>query len=91
MSNQLKFGLVFTLVYPLVPYLSPVIAIVSSVSGNHYLLKQVGNLNALMVLVNIPSTIALSYYYDDDPQFIMLLFLMIWVKVAMSAISAKVC
>ena len=48
-------------------------------------------MNALVVTVNIPITGYLSYSNGDDPYYLLELVLMIWVKVALSAISAKVC
>jgi hypothetical protein len=90
-SNMHKFGWVFCCLYFGVPYLSPIIAVAASITGDPQLLKQTGNLNSLEITVNIPLTIAASMYYDDDPVFILFLVLMIWFKVALSGVSAKVC
>ena len=41
-------------------------------------------------MFNIPLTLFLSYLSHDDPQFLLMLTLMAFVKVAISGVSAKV-
>lgn len=90
-TNFNKFGWVFFFVYFLVPYLSPLLAIASAIKGSDFLLKQVGNMNSLVIMVNIPLTAFAAIYNDDDPYWLLNLVLMIFVKVLLSAVSAKVC
>ena len=90
-TNLAAFGWAFCFFYFMVPYLSPLFAIASAITGNADLLKQVGNLNSLQIMVNIPLTMLLAMINEDDPQFLLLMMIMIWVKVALSAVSAKVC
>jgi len=66
-TNFTKFGWVFFFVYFLVPYISPILAITSAIQGSHHLLKQVGNLNSLVIMVNVPLTAIVATYMDDDP------------------------
>lgn len=46
-TNMAEFGWAFCFFYFMVPYLSPLFAIASAISGNADILKQVGNLNSL--------------------------------------------
>lgn len=89
-SNFAAFGWAFIFVYPLVPFLSPLVALIAAITGSPNLLKAVGNLNATMIMFNIPLTLFLSYLSHDDPQFLLMLTLMAFVKVAISGVSAKV-
>ena len=59
-TNFYNFGWAFFFVYGGVPYLSPILAIISAVKGSPHLLKQVGNFNSLEIMVNIPLTIFLA-------------------------------
>ena len=89
-SNFAAFGWAFVLTYPLVPFLSPLMAIAAAITGSPNLLKSVGNLNATMILVNLPLTVLLAYLNHDDPQYLLMLTLMAFVKVAISGVTAKV-
>lgn len=48
------------------------------------------NLNSFEILVNIPLVALVSWLQGDDPVYFLLLCLMILVKMALSATSAKV-
>lgn len=89
-SNFFSFGWAFIFVYPLVPFLSPLLALIGAITGDTNLFKAVGNLNALMIMSNIPLTLFLCYKNDDDPQYLLMLTVMACTKVALSAVSATV-
>lgn len=89
-SNFASFGWAFIFAYPLVPFLSPLVALIAAITGSPNLLKAVGNLNATMIMFNIPLTVILAYLNHDDPQFLLMLTVMAFVKVAVSGVSAKV-
>lgn len=90
-TNFGRFGWCFFFMYPLVPYLSPIFSILGAMKGSPFLLKQVGNINSLCIMVNIPVTAIFAFLSDDDPYWFLLLLVMIWCKVLLSAVSAKVC
>ena len=89
-SNFGAFGWAFILVYPLVPFFSPLMAISAAITGSAGMLKAVGNLNATMIMFNLPLTLLLSYLNHDDPQYLLMLTLMGFVKVLTSGVAAKV-
>ena len=66
-TNMDKFGWIFCFVYFGVPYLSPIFAIAGSLKGSAEMLKQVGNLNSLELMFNIPLTIIAMMRVGDDP------------------------
>jgi hypothetical protein len=89
-TNFEHFGFAFFFLYPFIPLLSPIFTILACILGSPTLLRTVGNLNATMVLFNIPLTMIFAYNSNDDPQYLLLLLFMIFIKVAISGISAKV-
>jgi len=66
-TNFEKFGFAFFFLYPLIPILSPIFAITSAVVGSPTMLRTVGNLNATMIMFNIPLTMLFAYQAQDDP------------------------
>ena len=89
-QNFYSFGWIFTFVYAGVPYISPILALISSFMGSEHLMKQVGNLNAITMCFNIPIVMVVSLLSNDDPIYAVTLSMMILVKVIMSMLSAKV-
>ena len=89
-SNYSTFGWAFVFMPPFIPYMSPVAAIAACASGEIGYFRTVNNLNAVTVLFNIPFTMLFAMSSHDDPVFIFILLLMILVKAAFSAISAKI-
>mmetsp|Transcript_41110 Transcript_41110/g.62472 ORF Transcript_41110/g.62472 Transcript_41110/m.62472 type:complete len:177 (+) Transcript_41110:4219-4749(+) len=90
MQNFWEFGWIFSFVFFGVPYIAPVLALFSSMLGSESLMKHVGNLNAIAICFNIPLVLGLSLWKEDDPIYAVTLFAMIFVKVIMSMLSAKV-
>lgn len=90
LTNYNQFGWAFVLMPPLVPYMAPVAAIAACASGSIGVFRTVNNLNAITVLINIPLTMLLAISSNDDPVFVFLLLIMIFVKTAFSSISAKI-
>jgi hypothetical protein len=89
-TNFYHFGWLFFFVFFGIPYFSPMIAVLASLSGSDQLLKTTGNMNSMMICFNIPLTIAFMFLHDDDPIYYLLLASMVFVKVCLSAVSAKV-
>ena len=73
-----------------VPYFSPILAIMTAYTGNHEYLEVMGNMNAIMIMFNIPLTIVMSIIWDEDPLYYLVLILMVMLKVIISALSAKI-
>lgn len=90
MQNFYHFGWAFVLIYFMLPYLSPICAIVAAITGSPELMRSYGNMNALIVLVNIPLTTALGFYYEDDLVNLLLLSAMVFIKISLSWVSSKV-
>lgn len=88
-ENFFKFGWAFWLMPPFVAVLSPFFAISAALHGSATQLKIVGSLNQAMVLVTIPLTLYLAHFKHDDPMYEVLLLVILVLKVAFSAISAK--
>ena len=59
-------------------------------TGNHEYLEVMGNMNAIMIIFNIPLTIVMSIIWDEDPLYYLVLILMVMLKVIISALSAKI-
>lgn len=89
-SNFYSFGWVFMFIIFGVPYFSPLLAFVAALNGSPQLLQTVGNMNSLMICVNIPLTLVVSYIKNDDPVYFLQLLMMVAVKVFVSQSSAKV-
>jgi len=83
-------GWPFLFVYLGVPYISPLLAIVSAWTASYNLIKTMGNLNAIMIMFNIPLTVLLSWKNGEDPIYYLVLFLMMAMKVMISVLSSKV-
>ena len=66
-TNFEQFGWVFFFVYPLIPFLSPIFTLLSCILGSPILLRTVGNINATMVIFNLPLTLLFAYNSNDDP------------------------
>ena len=47
-------------------------------------------MNSMMICFNIPLTVAFMWWYGDDPIYYLLLSTMVFVKVCLSVVSAKV-
>ena len=43
-----------------------------------------------MITINVPLTVLLSFYEDEDPVYYLVIILMVAVKIFMSALSAKI-
>lgn len=43
------------------PYFSPILAILASCTGNDQLIKTMGNMNSIMIAINVPLTLFFSY------------------------------
>lgn len=89
-TNFYEFGWLFFFIFFGIPYFSPLIAFFAAMTGNDQLLKTTGNMNSMMICFNIPLTVIFQWIYDDDPIYYLLLATMIFVKVCLSAVSAKV-
>lgn len=89
-TNMADFGWAFLSLYPLLPLASPVMAVVSAITGSVELLKTTSNMNSTMIIFNIPITFAFALIHRDDPQFMLSLIFMIFIKVGFSLVSAKV-
>lgn len=89
-SNFDKFGWAFFFLWPGIPYISPLIAFVGAFLGSESLLKMTGSMNSMMIQFNIPATIFFSLVYGEDVIYYLLLAFMVFIKVALSAVSAKV-
>lgn len=89
-SNFKTFGWPFFFVWFGIPYLSPLIAFCAAFIGSDSLLKTTGNMNAMMIQINIPVTVLFSWYYGEDVIYYLILAFMVFIKIALSAFSAKV-
>jgi len=89
-ENFKLFGWAFMFVFFAIPFLSPAFAIFSAITGSDTALKMTNNMNSLMICFNIPITMLLSMYNQDDPVYLLLLALIISVKIGLSALGAKV-
>ena len=89
-TNFNEFGWLFFFVFFGIPYLSPLIAFIAAMSGNDQLLKTTGNMNSMMICFNIPLTLGFMFIHNDDPIYYLLLAFMVFVKVCLSGVSAKV-
>ena len=89
-QNFDQFGWAFCFLWPLIPYLSPLIAFVGAFLGSNNLLKMAGSMNSLMIQFNVPACILLSFVNNEDVIYYLLLAFMVFIKVALSAVSAKV-
>lgn len=89
-SNFSKFGWPFFFIQFGIPYLSPLIAFIAAFIGSDSLLKTTGNMNALMIQFNIPLTVIASLIYGEDYIYYVVLAFMVFIKICMSAVSAKV-
>mmetsp|Transcript_15273 Transcript_15273/g.25830 ORF Transcript_15273/g.25830 Transcript_15273/m.25830 type:complete len:309 (-) Transcript_15273:154-1080(-) len=89
-ENFYEFGWIFVFIFFGIPYFSPLMAFYGALSGSDQVLKTVGNMNSIMITVNIPLTVALSYYKGEDPVYYLNLMVMVAMKVFLSAVSAKV-
>ena len=88
--NFTRFGWAFCFFVFGVPYAAPVLAITAAFFGNATMMMTMSNLNAFEILINIPLVAMISLMQGDDPVYFLLLCLMILVKMALSATSAKV-
>lgn len=89
-SHYEQFGWAFFWFYFGVPYFSPMLALASAYTGNLEMIKIMGNMNSMMIMFNIPLTIVMSIIWDEDPLYYLVLIFMVMLKVAISALSAKV-
>lgn len=89
-TNFNSFGWAFIFLWPGIPYLSALTAFVGAFLGNVSLLKMTGSMNSMMIQFNIPATIFFSLIAGDDVIYYLLLAFMVFIKVALSAVSAKV-
>lgn len=89
-KNFYEFGWAFFFLWPLIPYLSPLIAFVGAFTGSNKLLKVAGSMNSMMIQFNIPATIIMSIASGEDVIYYLLLTFMVFIKVLLSAVSAKV-
>lgn len=89
-TNFKAFGWPFFFVFFGIPYLSPLIAFTAALTGNDKLLKTSGNMNSMMICFNIPLTVFFQFLKGDDPIYYLLLATMVFIKVLLSGVSAKV-
>ena len=89
-TNFLKFGWVFMFLMLLVPYSGPTIAFIASLKGSQYLMKVSSHMNSLTIISNNPLVLILSFYFDEDSIYFVVLALMIIIKMGLSTSSAKV-
>lgn len=88
--NFTRFGWVFAFFVFGVPYAAPGLAFTAAFLGNSTMMKAMSNLNSYEILVNIPLVTLVSAAQGDDPVYFLLLCLMVLIKMALSATSAKV-
>jgi hypothetical protein len=89
-TNFLNFGWVFMFLIFLVAYTGPTVAFVASLKGSPYLMKLSSHMNSLTIMCNIPLVLIVSFYYDEDSIYFVVLALMVIVKMGLSGSSAKV-
>jgi hypothetical protein len=85
-----EFGWAFFWFYFGVPYFSIILAMASAYTGNHELMKLMGNMNSIMIVFNIPLTILMSALNNEDPVYYLVLVFMVLLKVMISGLSAKI-
>ena len=85
-----QFGWAFFWFYFGVPYFSPILAIMTAYTGKYEYMKMMGNMNSMMIMFNIPLTMAMSVIWNEDPLYYLVLILMVMLKVMISGLSAKI-
>lgn len=89
-SNYTKFGWAFVWLPLGVPYISPILAFLSTIYANEKLLRIMGHMNSIQITVNIPLTILFSLMNDEDPTYYLVLVFMVCVKVLVNVMTGKV-
>jgi hypothetical protein len=89
-TNFTHFGWAFFFVIFMVPYLAPILSVIGCATGSDQLLKTVGNLNSIMITINLPLTVFFSWMSNEDPVYYLFIIVMIAVKVFQSSAVAKV-
>lgn len=89
-TNFDTFGWPFLILWPGIPFLSPLIAFIGAFLGSNDWLKMAGSMNSMMIQFNVPATVLMSMIYKDDVIYYLILALIVFIKVALSAVSAKV-
>lgn len=89
--NYADFGWVFMWIYFGIPYLAPLCAFIAAFFASPRLMRANGNMNSIMILVNIPLTFIAHLKNDgNDLAFLLTLGLMVMVKILQSIVGAKI-
>lgn len=90
MSNVWTFGVPWLFILPLVTVLSPVWGFLGSLTGSTVMLKTYSSLNATAFLVNIPLTVGVMVYYQEQLFYLVVMSLLMINKIFISFLGAKV-
>ncbi|CDW79197.1 UNKNOWN [Stylonychia lemnae] len=89
-SNMQTIGVLYYGIYPLLPFASPILGLLGTITGSPTFLKQYMVINALLCLFNYPITLISQIVYDDEVFFIMIIFVKLLLKFPISFFGAKV-
>ena len=89
-SSYTNWGWAFIFVYFGLPIVAPLLGFFSALWKDVNLMKELSNINALMMVFNIPLSILSCLSSQADPTFILLFGFFMIVKMAMSIVSGKI-
>eukprot|EP00347_Sterkiella_histriomuscorum_P024011 403332615 len=80
-DNMFSFGIIYYSIYPLMPLLSPIVGILSTIIGSPRLMKEYSKINSLLIIANYPITIISQLAAQDELFYIAMIFLLLLMKV----------
>jgi len=90
MANIWRFGLPFLFILPGLPIIAPLWGLLAILCGSAAMLKSYSNMNATLVLVNYPLTIAFLIFEKEPATYLGIILLLLLNKVCLSFFGSKV-
>jgi hypothetical protein len=90
LTNALHFGLPFLFIMPGLPVIAPLWGLLAVLAGSAQMLTTYSNMNAVLVLVNYPLTIAFLIFEQEPATYLAIVCLLLLNKVGLSFFGSKV-
>mmetsp|Transcript_20507 Transcript_20507/g.31213 ORF Transcript_20507/g.31213 Transcript_20507/m.31213 type:complete len:122 (+) Transcript_20507:871-1236(+) len=90
MGNFTSFGWAFLFIYFAVPVIAPMLTFMAAITRDPYMMKEMGNLNAICISVNIPLAMGACLLMNDDPAYVLSLLFYMMIKILVATVSAKI-
>lgn len=89
-SNFLRVGWSFVIWVLCAPFIAPIMGFFAAYLGNVRMMQTSSKFHSYTIIFNIPLSIIICLIQEDDPVFLLEFVFMIFVKIALSAVSSKI-